>query len=130
MENLLVVVTGASDGIGFVCAQSLAARGAQVILVGRDEEKCADAVATIRKSTDNGKLSFDVADLSQVRDSISSHFNPQQGILYRDVFRLCRPPTQVKHERLARCVLALRESFGRDRRERYDQSSVSTGCAA
>ncbi len=68
MENLLVVVTGASDGIGFVCAQSLAARGAQVILVGRDEEKCADAVATIRKSTDNGKLSFDIADLSQVRD--------------------------------------------------------------
>ncbi|MDA1099758.1 MAG: SDR family oxidoreductase [Proteobacteria bacterium] len=68
MQNSVVLVTGASDGIGFVCAQNIAARGAKVILVGRDERKCADAVATIRNSTDNGKVSFQVADLSLLRD--------------------------------------------------------------
>ncbi|MDP7546980.1 MAG: SDR family oxidoreductase [Alphaproteobacteria bacterium] len=64
MQDSLVVVTGGSDGIGFVCAEVLAARGAQVILVGRNEQKCADATATIRNSTDNGKISFEIADLS------------------------------------------------------------------
>ncbi|MBT7757932.1 MAG: SDR family oxidoreductase [Rhodospirillaceae bacterium] len=68
MQSPTIVVTGASDGIGFVCAQTLAARGAQVILVGRDEQKCADAAATIRNSTDDGKVSFEVADLSLSRE--------------------------------------------------------------
>jgi NAD(P)-dependent dehydrogenase (short-subunit alcohol dehydrogenase family) len=68
MQDSVVLITGASDGIGFVCAQHLVARGAQVILVGRNEEKCADAAATIRNSTDNGKVSVEIADLSLLRD--------------------------------------------------------------
>ncbi len=68
MQDSVVLVTGASDGIGFVCAQHLVALGAQVILVGRNEEKCADAAATIRNSTDNGTISVEIADLSLLRD--------------------------------------------------------------
>lgn len=64
MQGSVAVVTGGSGGIGFVCAQSLAARGAQVILVGRNPDKCADAAAAIQSSTGSDKVSFEVADLS------------------------------------------------------------------
>ncbi len=68
MQDSVVLVTGASGGIGFVCAEVLAARGAQVILVGRDQQKCADAAAAIKNSTDNRKISFEVADLSLLQE--------------------------------------------------------------
>ena len=61
-----MVVTGGSDGIGFVCAQNLAARGAQVILVGRNGKKCANAVDAIQTSTGNVDIMFEVADLSLI----------------------------------------------------------------
>lgn len=39
MENKVVVITGASDGIGAVAAKELKARGATVVVVGRSPEK-------------------------------------------------------------------------------------------
>ena len=67
LQDRVAVITGASDGVGFVSAEVLAARGAGVILVGRNEEKCAHAVATIKNVTGNNKVSFEVADLSLIR---------------------------------------------------------------
>lgn len=42
-----VVVTGASDGIGKIAAQTLARRGADVLVVGRSAEKTRDAARSI-----------------------------------------------------------------------------------
>ena len=67
LQDTVAVITGASDGVGFVSAEVLAALGATVVLVGRNEEKCANAVATIENATGNKKISFEVADLSLVR---------------------------------------------------------------
>ncbi len=43
-----VIVTGASRGLGRALAEVLAARGARVVLVARDEEKLEEVIAAIR----------------------------------------------------------------------------------
>ena len=45
MNHKICVVTGATSGIGLAAAMLLAAKGAQLILVGRDEERGQAAVA-------------------------------------------------------------------------------------
>lgn len=68
MKDAVVVITGASDGIGLVGAEVLAARGARLVLVGRNQAKCADAVARIKTATGNDRISFEIADLSLLRE--------------------------------------------------------------
>ena len=53
-------VTGASSGIGAALARELGARGAKVILSGRDEARLADVAAGI--TSDAITLPFDVRD--------------------------------------------------------------------
>lgn len=50
-QNQVVIVTGASSGIGHATALSLAAQGAQVVAVARREEKLRDLVATCRQTS-------------------------------------------------------------------------------
>ena len=59
-----VVVTGASDGIGYVCAYTLAQLGAEGVLVGRNQEKCQQAAARINLDTATKNITVEVADLS------------------------------------------------------------------
>jgi 3-oxoacyl-[acyl-carrier protein] reductase len=47
MTNRTALVTGASRGIGFACAQALAAAGARVILAARDKERLEAAKSKI-----------------------------------------------------------------------------------
>ncbi len=68
MKNQKIVITGASDGIGYVCANILAGQGAEVILVGRNREKCAAAVETIKRATETDTITFEIADLSLLRE--------------------------------------------------------------
>jgi len=63
-----VVVTGANTGIGRVTAERLAARGAQVVLACRSEEKTQPVIDAIRAA--GGAADFealDLGDLSSVR---------------------------------------------------------------
>lgn len=64
MQNKVVMVTGATNGIGFESAKALAALGATVVGVGRNPQKCADSAAAITRATGNAKVDFLVADLS------------------------------------------------------------------
>ena len=64
MQNKVVMVTGATNGIGLEAAKMLAAKGATIIGVGRNSQKCADAANQIKTATGNPNVEFLVADLS------------------------------------------------------------------
>jgi retinol dehydrogenase 12 len=71
ISNKVCLITGASGGIGLVTALEIARQGLQVVIVSRDEQRCATASAEIRAKTGNQAVDFLVADLSsqaQVRD--------------------------------------------------------------
>lgn len=61
-----VVVTGGTKGIGYETAYGLVARGATVIIVGRDAERGAAAVTSMQQYTGNPHISFLQADLSSL----------------------------------------------------------------
>lgn len=63
-QEKIMIVTGATGGIGLITARELAATGARVVLVGRSEARLADAVALITQQTPNAQLDTIQADLS------------------------------------------------------------------
>src|SRR5690606_108260 len=67
-KGKVALVTGGTAGIGLVTARELAARGAAVIIVGRDAARGAQAVAEIRNRSGNPQVDFMQADLSAQAD--------------------------------------------------------------
>jgi len=68
MNGRIVMVTGATDGIGKITAHELAKMGATVIVVGRNPQKGAQVVSEIKSATSNQNIEFMQADLSLMRD--------------------------------------------------------------
>jgi NAD(P)-dependent dehydrogenase (short-subunit alcohol dehydrogenase family) len=64
MNNKIVMITGATAGIGAVAARELARLGANVVGVGRNPEKCTVFAAHIQNETGNPRVEYLVADLS------------------------------------------------------------------
>ncbi len=64
LTDKVVLVTGATAGIGFAIAQSLANEGAHVYLNGRTEERVDRAIAAIRPHAAAGKVDGIAADFS------------------------------------------------------------------
>ena len=67
MKGKKCVVTGANTGIGFETSKALASKGAEVIMVCRNEAKGRQALAAIREATGNHQLQLITADLSSQR---------------------------------------------------------------
>lgn len=75
MDGKVCLVTGATSGIGEITAAALAARGAQVIVVGRNQQKAEDTVQQIKSETGSDFVHYllaDFADLQQIHDLVSS----------------------------------------------------------
>ena len=68
MEGKTCLITGGSDGIGYVAARELARLGAQVFIVGRNAFKTKDAADRIRDETGNREVRYLLADLSSQGD--------------------------------------------------------------
>src|SRR5918992_484183 len=64
MEGKVVLITGASSGIGKAAATALAAMGAEVVVTGRNKERGEKAVAEIRRGSGSEKVSLVLADLA------------------------------------------------------------------
>lgn len=70
LHGAVVVVTGATTGLGRETARALAVAGGHVVVCGRTEEKCDAAVAAIRADHPDVRLDtsvFDLGDLATVR---------------------------------------------------------------
>jgi NAD(P)-dependent dehydrogenase (short-subunit alcohol dehydrogenase family) len=77
MDGKIVLVTGATAGIGYSTAQEIARMGASVIIHGRTREKCLAAVRSIQQETGNTRLDYLVADLSsqtQIRSAAKAFY--------------------------------------------------------
>lgn len=102
MDGRIVVVTGATGGIGKAAATALAGLGAEVVLVGRSPDKLDTAAADIARS--GGVAHTEVADLSLMRevaalaDRIAERF-PRVDVLVNNVGVL-HPERQVTEEGL------------------------------
>ena len=75
MQDKVCVVTGANSGIGKVAALDLAARGATVVLVCRNEERGAPVLEEIERGGSSGSATLLTADLSsqrQVREAAAA----------------------------------------------------------
>jgi NAD(P)-dependent dehydrogenase (short-subunit alcohol dehydrogenase family) len=66
IEDTVVLITGATDGLGRGVAERLAADGAIVHLHGRDPERLAATAAEIRSETGNERLATHLADLASL----------------------------------------------------------------
>ena len=69
--NKIVLITGATSGIGFACARKFAENGDKVILTGRNEDRLNEIRKTLlEKGTDVLTLTFDVRDREKAAEYI------------------------------------------------------------
>lgn len=64
INEKIILITGATNGIGLVTARELAKMGAQITIVSRNAEKCAQVTEQIKQETGNTKIEYIAADLS------------------------------------------------------------------
>lgn len=68
MKGKVVVITGATSGIGQVAAEQLAALGARLVLVARDPKRGEAALARLRECGPGANPSIHYADLSRIAE--------------------------------------------------------------
>ncbi|WP_199434054.1 SDR family NAD(P)-dependent oxidoreductase [Qaidamihabitans albus] len=69
LRGTVAVVTGALRGLGRETAGALAARGAHVVLAGRDQRRGAEAVAELSTPEVAGEVSFEHLDTASMRSA-------------------------------------------------------------
>ena len=68
LDAQVILVTGATDGLGRGVAERLAGEGATVLMHGRDDERGAATLRDIRAATGNERLRWYRADLASLAD--------------------------------------------------------------
>jgi NAD(P)-dependent dehydrogenase (short-subunit alcohol dehydrogenase family) len=66
VDEAVILVTGATDGLGKQVAHDLALKGATVLLHGRDRVRGEATVREIREETGNDRLRYYLADFSSL----------------------------------------------------------------
>jgi 3-dehydrosphinganine reductase len=80
-KGRLALITGGSSGIGFALAKQLAAAGARVWILARDEGRLKAAIETLSGANgrEHGMLAADVSDWKQVQSAIQ-RFQGEVGV--------------------------------------------------
>ena len=69
MQDKTCIVTGANAGIGRYTALGLARKGAEVVMVCRDQKRGREAVDWVQSTSGNSQVSLELADLSLVAET-------------------------------------------------------------
>jgi NAD(P)-dependent dehydrogenase (short-subunit alcohol dehydrogenase family) len=69
MEQKIILITGATDGIGKITATSLATQGHIIIIHGRNKAKAEAVCQEIKSQTGNNKVDYVLADLLSMADT-------------------------------------------------------------
>jgi retinol dehydrogenase-12 len=77
MQNKIILITGATSGIGKVTATELAKTGAHILLLARNKEKALHTKEEIIKETKNENIDIFIADLSSLQKvrNVSAEIN-------------------------------------------------------
>lgn len=67
-QQLTILITGATDGLGLRVATDLAGKGVTLLLHGRDPDKGRKVLAGIREATGNDRLHYFNADLASLAE--------------------------------------------------------------
>jgi len=70
VKNKICLITGSTSGIGKATAASLAAKGAIIIITGRNEGKGEQVVAEIKSRMTNHNIFFEYGDLSNLQSVV------------------------------------------------------------
>jgi NAD(P)-dependent dehydrogenase (short-subunit alcohol dehydrogenase family) len=110
MNKKLILITGATAGIGEATAYVLAAQGHELILVGRNPEKTDRVTQQIRAKTGNlaiHALLADFSDLEQVRQlavQVKQKFPPLDVLVNNAGIRSYEPLAEAKRETWERII--------------------------
>jgi len=85
MKGKVCLITGATSGIGLATARELSRRGARVLLVARDQQKCDRVRRDLEKETGNAELECLIANLSRKAEIASLSIEIHQAVHKLDV---------------------------------------------
>jgi len=71
LSEKLILITGASSGIGRQCAISCSRMGASVVLYGRDQERLEETLQMMEPGEGHSALAIDLADYDRMNSSVS-----------------------------------------------------------
>lgn len=105
LKDKVIMITGASDGIGRVCASSFADHGATVICLGRSQEKL-EALYDEIEARHAGKViihpmdfaTSQAADYKLLADSLNEQFPALDGLLHNAALLGARSPIEFYPE--------------------------------
>jgi NAD(P)-dependent dehydrogenase (short-subunit alcohol dehydrogenase family) len=103
LNEQVILITGATDGLGKAVATELAHQGATMLLHGRSEEKGQQTLAEIQQQTGNEKLHYyraDFARLSEARHLATQiqADHPQLDVLVNNAGLGVEPDRHVSHD--------------------------------
>ena len=106
LEDKTILITGASDGIGKICARTFADHGARVILLGRNQEKL-EAVYDQIEALNPGKtvihpldfISAMAADYQTLAQSLNEQFECLDGLIHNAALLGAMNPIEFYPER-------------------------------
>ncbi len=70
VKNKRIIVTGASKGLGSVCAGTLAEHGARLVLIARSEDKLQDVQMKLETPDNHLSIAADLTDMEQLHESV------------------------------------------------------------